>query len=139
MMAYLLLPKRGRPPFQTVVFMPGSAAWDTRVRPSFANPQYGFLLRSGRAVIVPVYKGAWERANSEYHGGDQLKSTSLWRDYVIFFAKDISRSLDYAATRSDLDVSKVGFMGYSRGAAFSPVMLTAERGSQWPPSGPGLY
>ena len=126
MLAYVLLPKRGRPPFQTVVFMPGSGAWDVRGRPSFANPQFGFLLRSGRAVIVPVYKGAWERANNEYHGGDQLKSTSLWRDYVLFFAKDIGRSLDYAATRGDFDLSRVGFFGFSRGAAFSPVMLTAE-------------
>ena len=126
MLAYLLLPKRGRAPFQTVVFMPGSGGWDLRTRPNFANSQYGFLLRSGRAVLVPVYKGAWERANNEYHGGDQLKSTSLWRDYVIFFAKDINRSLDYVATRGDIDMSKIGFLGFSRGAAFSPVMLTAE-------------
>ena len=111
MSAYLLLPKRGQPPYQTVVFMPGSGAWDVRVRPNFANPRYGFLLRSGRAVIVPVYKGAWERANNEYHGGDQLKSTSLWRDYVIFFAKDISRSLDYASSRPDLEVSRSASLG----------------------------
>ncbi len=126
MLAYLLLPKQGRPPFQTVVFMPGSGAWDTRTRPNFTNPVYGFLLRSGRAVIIPVYKGAWERANNEYHGGDQLKSTILWRDYVIFFAKDIGRSIDYLETRSDIDVSKVGFLGLSRGGALSPMMLTAE-------------
>ena len=126
MLAYLLLPKHGRPPFQTVVFMPGSGAWDTRTRPNFSNPVYGFLLRSGRAVIIPVYKGAWERANNEYHGGDQLKSTILWRDYVIFFAKDIGRSIDYLETRRDFDVSKVGFLGFSRGGALSPMMLTAE-------------
>lgn len=126
MLAYVLLPRQGRPPYQPIVFMPGSGAWDTRSRPDFANPLYGFLLRSGRAVIIPVYKGAWERANSEYHGGDQLKSTILWRDYVIFFAKDIGRSIDYAATRPDLDVAKLGFLGFSRGGALSPMMLTAE-------------
>lgn len=126
MLAYVLLPKRAKPPYQPIVYMPGSGAWDTRSRPSFANPPIGFLLRSGRAVIMPVFKGAWERANSVYHGGDQLKSTSLWRDYVIFFAKDIGRSLDYAATRADIDVTKAGFIGISRGGALSPMMLTAE-------------
>lgn len=126
MMAYVLLPKKGKPPYQPIVFMPGSGAWDTRTRPNFANPQYGFLLRSGRAVIIPVYKGAWERANAEYHGGDQLKSTTRWRDYVIYFAKDIGRSIDYASTRADLDVSSIGFLAVSRGGALSPMMLTAE-------------
>lgn len=126
MLAYILLPKQGKPPYQPIVFMPGSGAWDTRSRPNFANIPPGFLLRSGRAVIIPVYKGAWERANSEYNGGDQLKSTIRWRDYVIFFAKDIGRSIDYAATRADMDVSKIGFLAISRGGALSPMMLTAE-------------
>lgn len=45
---------------------------------------------------------------------------------MIFFAKDISRTLDYLATRSEFDLDRVGFMGVSRGAALSPMMLTAE-------------
>ena len=126
MSAYLLLPKRGQPPYQTVVYMPGSGAWDRESGRTLPTPCTDSCLRSGRAVIIPVYKGAWERANNEYHGGDQLKSTSLWRDYVIFFAKDISRSLDYASSRTDLDVSKVGFLGFSRGGALSPMMLSGE-------------
>jgi tRNA A-37 threonylcarbamoyl transferase component Bud32/dienelactone hydrolase len=126
MITYLLLPKTGHPPYQTVVFMPGSGAWDQRTPPPFANPQYAFLLRSGRAVALPVYKGAWERANSEYHGGDQLKSTNIWRDYVIMFAKDIGRTLDYLSTRPDIDASRFGFFGFSRGASLAPPMLTRE-------------
>jgi eukaryotic-like serine/threonine-protein kinase len=140
MLMYLALPKRGTPPHQTVVFMPPAGAWDTRTSPSFANPQFAFLLRSGRAVALPVYKGAWERSNKEYNGGDQLKSTSIWRDYVIMFAKDIGRTLDYLATRRDVDTSKVGFFGISRGAALAPMMLVRERritaAALWIP---GLY
>ena len=126
MIAYVLLPRTGKPPYQTVVFAPGSGAWDQHTPPSFANPQYGFLLRSGRAVVMPIYKGSFERSNSEYHGGDQLKSTSLWRDYVIMFAKDLGRTLDYLATRSEIDSGRIGFFGFSRGAALAPVMLTHE-------------
>jgi tRNA A-37 threonylcarbamoyl transferase component Bud32/dienelactone hydrolase len=127
MLAYIMVPKKGTAPFQPIVFMPGSGAWDSRSRPNFSNPVYAFLMRSGRAVVIPVYKGAWERANNEYNGGDQLKSTTLWRDYIIFFAKDIGRSLDYLETRKDMDLSKVGFLGNSRGGALSPMMLTAEK------------
>lgn len=126
LIVYLLLPRSVQPPYQTIVFMPGAGAWDQRTAPSFANPQFGFLVRSGRAVAFPMFKGSYERANNEYHGGDQLKSTSLWRDYVIFFSKDISRTLDYLATRSDIQNEKIGFMGVSRGASLSPMMLTAE-------------
>ncbi len=126
MIAYLLLPKQGRAPYQTVVFMPGSGAWDQRTSPAFANPQFGFLLRSGRAVVFPMYKGSYDRANNEYHGGDQLKSTNLWRDYVIFFSKDLRRTIDYLLTRSDVDSQKLGFLGFSRGASLSPMLLTSE-------------
>ena len=126
MITYLLLPKQGRPPYQTVVYMPGSGAWDQHTSPSFANPQFAFLLRSGRAVALPVYNGSYERANNEYSGGDQLKSTSLWRDYVIMFSKDISRTLDYLATRPEFDPNKIGFLGVSRGASLSPMMLTQD-------------
>jgi dienelactone hydrolase len=126
MLVYLALPKHGGPPHQAIVFMPGSGAWDSRNSPSFANPQFAFLLRSGRAVDVPVYKGAWDRSNKEYNGGDQLKSTSIWRDYVIMFGKDIGRTIDYLASRREIDSSKIGFFGFSRGASLSPMMLIRE-------------
>ena len=79
---YLFLPKQSQPPYQTVLFMPGSTAWDTHTTFAQANPQFSFLVRSGRAVAFPIYKGSYERSNDEYNGGDKLKSTSLWRDYV---------------------------------------------------------
>ena len=123
---YLFLPKQGRPPYQTIVYMPGSSAWDQRTSPPLANPAFAFLVRTGRAVAFPIFKGSYERSNSEYHGGDQLKSTSLWRDYVIYFSKDLRRTIDYLATRPDLDSGRIGYFGNSRGAALSPVMLAPE-------------
>ena len=126
MLIYLFLPKQGQPPFQTVMYMPGAGAWDQRTPPVVTNPQFAFLVRNGRAVAYPVYKGAFERSNREYHGGDELKSTSLWRDYVIYFSKDIRRTIDYFETRADLDRTKIGFFGFSRGAALAPMMLVPE-------------
>jgi dienelactone hydrolase len=126
MLIYLFLPKQGQPPFQTVLYMPGAGAWDQRTPPGLTNPQFAFLVRSGRAVAYPIYKGSFERSNREYHGGDELKSTSLWRDYVIYFSKDIRRTIDYFATRAEIDQTKIGFFGFSRGAALSPMMLVPE-------------
>ncbi len=123
---YLYLPKQGQAPYQTVLYMPGSPAWDTHTPFVQANPLFSFLVRSGRAVAFPIYKGSYERSNNEYDGGDKLKSTSLWRDYVIYFSKDIRRTVDYLATRTDVDSQKLGFFGFSRGAALSPMMLVPE-------------
>ena len=67
-MAYLFLPKRSRPPFQTVMYFPGSGA--IHLRSSATIPEYRFIdfvIKSGRAVMFPVYKGTYER-------GDDLKS-----------------------------------------------------------------
>ena len=126
MLVYLFLPKQGQAPFQTVLYMPGSGAWDQRTPPALGNPQFSFLVRSGRAVAYPIYKGSFERSTKEYHGGDELKSTSLWRDYVVYFSKDIRRTIDYLATRSELDAGKIGFFGFSRGAALAPMMIVPE-------------
>jgi dienelactone hydrolase len=123
---FLYLPKQGQPPYQTVLFMPGSGAWDQHTPFASVNPQFSFLIRSGRAVAFPIYKGSYERSNNEYSGGDQLKSTNLWRDYVIYFSKDIRRTVDYLATRREIDSDKIGFLGFSRGAALSPMVLVAE-------------
>ena len=62
MAAYLFLPKSAQPPFQTVVFMPWASANFT---PSSANlvclEWLDFVIKSGRAVMYPVYQGTYER------------------------------------------------------------------------------
>lgn len=112
------------------------------MRTTFAqvNPQVSFLVRSGRAVAFPIYTGSYERSNDDCNSGDKLKSTSLWHDYVIYFSKDLRRTVDYLATRPDIDSEKLGFLGVSRGAALSPMMLVPEPrikvAARWIP---GLY
>jgi formylglycine-generating enzyme required for sulfatase activity len=123
---YLFLPTQGNAPYQPIVYMPAAGAWDQRGSPPTANPPFGFLLRSGRAIAFPIYKGSYERSTAEFNGGDDLKTTSRWRDYVIMFSKDLGRTLDYLATRSDIDSGRTGFYGVSRGAALAPVMLAVE-------------
>ena len=126
MSAYLFLPKKGTPPFQTVLFFPGSEAIHTRtVEPG--GPElaaYDFIIKSGRAVVVPIYKGTYERDDHmQRTTGD---GTIAYRDRVIEWSKDIGRSIDYLETRPDLDHNKIAFDGYSWGAAMGAVFPAIE-------------
>ena len=69
MIAYVFLPTNAKPPYQVVVFFPGSGA---QYNPSSANIEqagYGdyldFVVRSGRVAVFPVYKGTFERGGGK--------------------------------------------------------------------------
>ncbi len=112
--AYLFLPKEGKPPYQTVIFFPGSNALLLRTFSLYSTASLDAILKSGRAVLYPVYKGTYERGDGME--SDVANTTSAWRDHVIMWVKDASRAIDYAETRPDLDHEKVGYYGYSWGA-----------------------
>ncbi|MGH9499517.1 MAG: protein kinase domain-containing protein [Terriglobales bacterium] len=59
--AYLFLPKKAKPPFQTVLFFPGSNALLLRKFSIYAPSGLDAVLRSGRAVLYPIYKSTYER------------------------------------------------------------------------------
>jgi tRNA A-37 threonylcarbamoyl transferase component Bud32/dienelactone hydrolase len=119
--AYLYKPARATPPYQTVVFFPGSGAeW----LPSHdVDLQYmDFLIRSGRAVLFPIYRGMYER---------RLESPPGWgsvarRDLDIQRYKDLARSLDYLGSRGDVDTGRIAYFGMSLGATLGVVFTALE-------------
>lgn len=120
--AYLFVPKKPQPPFQTVVYFPGSNVIYERSSQNldWHWSRLDFIIKSGRAVVYPIYKGTYER-------GDELKSdyqqpTAFYREHVIDWAKDLGRTLDYIETRPDLDHNRIGYFGLSWGAALGPIM-----------------
>src|SRR5205814_6010663 len=124
--AYLFLPRTARPPYQTVIYMPAANAWDLRSSaPFLATPPFSYLVRGGRAVVFPIYKGTFERGSDEFKS-DYRKSTNRWRDHVIALSKDLSRTVDYLQTRDDLDLQRLAYFGTSRGAALAPMMLAVD-------------
>ncbi len=124
--AHLWLPKRSRPPFQPVILFPGSSAWDLRsVLQELSNPRFEFLVKSGRALVVPIYKGSYERGTDQFRS-DYPKETSVWRDHVIAWYKDFARTIDYLETRRDIAIDKIGFFGVSLGGAMGPILLALE-------------
>ncbi|MEO8100771.1 MAG: protein kinase [Acidobacteriota bacterium] len=126
--AHLFLPKGGTPPFQTVVYFPGANALllDKFNPTPWVDGDRDYYLKSGRAVLVPIYKGTFERRDDVKPGGPAGNAPAVWRDHVIMWSKDLSRSLDYLEGRSEIDKSKIAFSGYSLGGGIAPILLAME-------------
>ena len=111
--AYLFLPKKGKPPYQTVLFFPGSNALNLRKFTLYPTGTLDAILRSGRAVIFPVYKSTYERGDGME--SDVSDTSSTWRDHVVMWAKDASRAIDYVESRPDLDHEHIAYYGVQLG------------------------
>jgi eukaryotic-like serine/threonine-protein kinase len=124
MTAYLFLPRNVAPPYQTVVYFPGGNAIHARSSENLPVTVFSFLIKSGRAVVLPLYKGTYERGDGLE--SDDAKPTSSWRDHVILWRKDLSRTIDYLETRNDLNRGKIAYYGLSWGAVMGPIMTAVE-------------
>jgi len=123
MIAYLFAPRRGTPPFQPVVYFPGSnVVFQSSIDQELSS--WGFLVRGGRMVVYPVLRGTLER-RTELRDLDPNASIA-YRDYVIQWARDLGRTLDYLETRQDVDAARVGFFGWSWGGAMGGLMPAVE-------------
>jgi formylglycine-generating enzyme required for sulfatase activity/dienelactone hydrolase len=124
-LAYLFLPKRHQGPFQTVVYFPGDGGVHVR---SSAGPATGsqvdFFIKSGRAVIWPIYKSTHERSDSMESTVPNL--SIFYRDHVVMWAKDMRRSMDYLATRADIDTARFAYFGVSWGGRLGGLMPAIE-------------
>jgi dienelactone hydrolase len=120
----LFLPKQGIPPFQTVIHFPGSGAIHTRSSESLNIGRIDFLLKSGRAVIIPIYKGTYERVDDL--NSDYPNETIFYKEHVIMWSKDLRRSIDYLQTRNDIDIENIAYFGTSWGGAMGAIMPAVE-------------
>jgi len=130
--AWLFLPKNAAPPFQTVIYMGGDAPVFQRSSQDIENyyevPMFfSFLVKNGRAVLYPLYKGFFERGNDALIGVIETNWAShQWREVLIQQVKDLRRSIDYLETRPDIDCRKLAFEGMSFGSVLGPVILAVE-------------
>ena len=115
----LLLPKTGRPPYQTLVYFPGSDAVRTASSRAAYTHWLQFVVRAGRAVAFPIYQQTYERRRQST-GANFLREVSVQR------GQDLRRAIDYLASRPDIDASKIAFYGMSLGAQLGPVYLAIE-------------
>ncbi|HEY3122910.1 MAG TPA: SUMF1/EgtB/PvdO family nonheme iron enzyme, partial [Thermoanaerobaculia bacterium] len=59
--AYLFLPRNAVPPYQTVIYFPESPAEQFKSIDMLGTRYFDFIIRSGRALLYPIYKGTFER------------------------------------------------------------------------------
>ena len=122
--AWLFLPKHSSPPWQTVIYFPGAGSVsEEKLDLSGIEDTRGFLMKSGRALIFPVYKGMYERRDGFKPGG---KPPAAFRDHVIAWSKDLGRTLDYLETRRDIDSTKIAYFGDSLGGPEAAILPAVE-------------
>ena len=128
MIAYLFLPKNTSPPFQTLIFFPGSYAVYTKDFLTEAGPNvnayFDYVLKSGRAAVYPIYFRTYERNDGmTIH---QPTKSHQYTELLIKWVKDFSRTIDYLGTRDDINTSKLGYYGHSWGGELGAVIPAVE-------------
>jgi dipeptidyl aminopeptidase/acylaminoacyl peptidase len=119
--AYLYLPKRGTPPYQTVVHFPGGYAPFMQRINSVGLHNVRFFVQSGRALLYPIYKGTYERRPTT-----PISGPLTFRDQKLQWCKDLGRSVDYLESRPDIDSAKLAYYGISLGAVAALPCLAVE-------------
>ncbi len=124
MQLHLFLPARGKPPYQTVVVFPGSLAVHNRVFNLNEFRRLDFLARGGRALLLPVYKGTYERGGAIT--SDYPEETAFYKDNLVMWGKDLARAIDFVESRADLDGERLAYFGVSWGGALGAILPAIE-------------
>ena len=82
---------------------------------------FDFIVRSGRALLYPVYKDTFERRRPPEPTGP-----SAMRDRQVAWAKDVFRAVDYLETRPEIDTQRLAYYSLSMGAYFGPIPIALE-------------
>jgi pimeloyl-ACP methyl ester carboxylesterase len=120
---HLLLPNNAIPPFQVIVYWPGSIVQSLARYEDFKT-QLDFVLKSGRAFAFPGYYTTFGRRESG--ANPEPTGTAALRSDVIRMIKDLRRTVDYLESRPDIDPEKIALYGNSWGARYSMIGLAVE-------------
>jgi len=123
----MFVPKRGTPPFQPVLLISGigivmAPATLDRIDAGFAAMPLDYVVKSGRMLVQPILQGTYNRWKAPYDQSDEVRTRREW----IERRWDIGRTIDYLATRPDVDASRVGYIGVSFGASSALPLVAAE-------------
>ena len=118
MSADLYLPKNSSPPYQTIIFFPVGPSLYMKALDPYEFRIVELILRSDRAVMIPAYKGMFERGPAP--------NGYLDRELTLHWSKDLGRSIDYLETRSEIDIERLAYFGWSMGAWQGPRLVAVE-------------
>ena len=127
--AYLFLPRKCSPPYQTVIYVPGAASIYQKSSEDL-DKYYEFedrlsaIVKNGRAVLYPVYKGTFERADDVLLSADA--NSYLHTEWMIKVVKDFKRCIDYLETRPDIESKRLAYFGLSWGGRCGVIITAVE-------------
>ncbi len=118
------LPTTTPPPWESVVFFPGgNVLRSPEVEPIDLVP-LDFIVRAGRALVEPVYDGAFQRNDGRTL--ERWNDVPARRDMLRYWVQDLGRTLDYLETRSDFASDGASYLGLSLGAVIAPNLVAFE-------------
>ena len=116
---------------ESVLLYPGANYYRTPPDIDDVNPgEYGldFIIKSGRALIWPAYKGSMNRITDM---NISFPSTQdhfrLFRQLLSNWTVDTARTIDYLQSRNDFDQENIFYVGMSYGGLFTPHVLLFEK------------
>jgi len=113
--AYLYLPLRALKPFQCMVFIPGMDVFYSRNLAQEAEWILGPHVKAGRAMFTVVMKGMTEREWGPGYSKPDTNSVEF-RNLVVLHSSELNRGLDYLETRSEINIDKLSYIGFSWGS-----------------------
>jgi dienelactone hydrolase len=123
---HLYLPKNVKPPYQTVLFFPGSGAIRTENSANLSiEGAADFVVMSGRTFAYPVYKYTYERRDPRVTSSwpEPTRAYTTWMQQVV---TDARRTIDYLETRPEINGAKFAYYGVSWGARLAPITLALD-------------
>jgi dienelactone hydrolase len=124
---HLFLPKNVKPPFQTVLFFPGSNVIRSPTSGDLALEisRLDYVVLSGRVLVYPIYKYTYERGDPKVTSSWAMptRAFTTWTQQLMM---DVRRTLDYLETRSEIDNRRIAYYGISWGARLGPIPLALD-------------
>ncbi len=121
----LVLPRGRARPLQPIIYGPpwGCCLMKRPNREALEQlHRVEFVVNGGRALVLPIWTGSYER----FATPDMLDGANA-REAALGYYDDVTRIIDYLATRPDLDSDRIGYLGLSHGSAnIGPVVLATE-------------
>lgn len=131
---YLALPQTGSPPYPCVLQIHGldnrKAVWWEDVSFCVGGLVTRELLSAGFAVLALDTQYHGDRIdNNDYESPEAIFGQKLWNKLsmmIIESAIDYRRAIDYLETRPEIDMDRIGLIGYSLGGIMTYALTAVE-------------
>jgi formylglycine-generating enzyme required for sulfatase activity/DNA-binding winged helix-turn-helix (wHTH) protein/dienelactone hydrolase len=123
---YIVRPKAHDKPLQPIVYSGvGDCCFMKRPNRDVLEQLQiaGFVVNSGRALVMPIWDGGYERFAPLPTDADA--AADLSRRKPLLWQHDLSATIDYLESRPDMDAERIGYLGISRGASFAGAINLA--------------